>query len=91
MQKAAGSFIATAPPARLRLVALALAVAVAAHLLLRSAMSEAVVPALPTPLLVAAGVLAILVSWQAAPFTRAWQTSRVARLGRRALSAHDPD
>lgn len=83
LRRLAQEFIATASAARLRLGALALAVASAAHLLLRSVMSEAVMPALPATLFLAAGVLGALVAWQSGPFTTAWHTSRVARLWKR--------
>jgi hypothetical protein len=91
MRRASQEFIATTSAGRLRWVALALAVASAAHLLIRSVMSEAVVPALPAAVFVAAGVLSALVAWQPGSFITAWHTSRVARLWRRRVGSHDPD
>jgi hypothetical protein len=91
IRRASQAFIATPSAGRLRVVALALAVASAAHLLIRGVMSEAVVPAVPAAVFVVAGVLGALVAWQPGSFITAWRTSRVARLWRRAFPSHDPD
>ena len=77
---ATGACARATPAARLRWSAVAMAVAAAVHVVLRSFLSSTVAPAMPLGLYVVMAAGGALIAWQADAFHRAWHGSRVSRL-----------
>lgn len=69
--------VATPAPLQWRWCAVAIAVAAAGHLALRSVMPATVVPALPAPLLIGVAIIAAAVASQPSAFECAWRSSRL--------------
>jgi hypothetical protein len=73
-------FAGAAAAARLRWSAIAIAVAAAGHVVLRSFLSPTVAPAMPLGLYVVIAMGGAVIAWQAEAFHRAWRGSRASRV-----------
>ena len=75
-----GAFARATPALRVRWWAITIAVAGAAHVVLRSLMSSTVTPAMPLAVYIVIIAAGAAIAWQADAFHRAWDGSRLSRL-----------